>query len=157
MRPLASLAQRCDELFVIGERYRLEEVNERSTVSHNHEFAWLNEAWKTLPEELAALYPSPEHLRKRALIQAGYYNEEVIDVGTKAGALRVASYVRGRDDFAYVAVRGPLVFVRTAKSQARKAMNRKEFQESKTAIMEVVAEMLGVSSQTLAAEAGRAA
>lgn len=157
MIPLANLARRCDQLFVVGERYRLEEVNERSMVSHAHEFAWLADAWKTLPEDLAALYPSPEHLRKRALIQAGFYNEEIIDVGTKAGALRVAAYVRGRDDFAYVVVRGTVVVVRTAKSQARKAMNRKEFQESKQAVLEIVSEMIGVSPQALAAETGRAA
>lgn len=157
MKPLASLAQRADKLFVIGERYRLEEVNERSAISHSHEFAWLAEAWKQLPEDLASLYPSPEHLRKRALIEAGYYNEQIIDVGTKAGAFRVAAYARSVDDFALVIVQGPLVIIRTAKSQARRAMNRKEFQASKTAIMEIVSVMIGVASETLVREAGRAA
>lgn len=107
---------------------------------------------QSLPEDIADQYPSAEHLRKRALIQAGFYNEDVIDAGTTAGALRVAAYLRGKDDFAFVIVRGPIVSVRTAKSQSRRAMNRHEFQASKTALMDVVAEMIGVPPALLAGQ-----
>lgn len=131
--------------YVIGETYTLAPWEQRSAVSHNHEFAWLAEAWKNLREDDAALFPTPEHLRKRALIQAGYYDETIIDVGGKAGALRVATAWRGKDDFALVIVRGPLVIIRTAKSQSRRAMDHKTFQESKTAVMEIVASMIGVA------------
>lgn len=145
-----------DQHFAIGERYGLIEWQERSPSSHAHEFAWLKEAWQNLPEGIADLYPTPEHLRKRALIEAGIYDEDVIDAGSNAAALRVASYLRGKDDFSLVIVRGPIVVVRTAKSQSRRAMNRQEFQASKSAIMEVVAHLVGVSPSSLE-RAGRAA
>jgi hypothetical protein len=147
--PLPHFRKRCDQALVIGEVYRMTAQEDRSDISHKHEFAWLKEAWKTLPDAVAELYPSPEHLRKRALITAGYYTEEVIDAGSNAAALRVAAYVRGHDEFALVIVRGPFVFVRHAKSQSYRAMGRKEFQQSKTAIMEVVSQLLGVSTDDL--------
>lgn len=121
----------------------------RSPNSHNHEFAWLTEAWRNLPENCADLYPSAEHLRKRALIAAGYYDEIITDVGSKAGALRVAAMLHAIDDFAVVSVRGPIVIRRTAKSQSRRAMDKATFQASKTAVMEVVAQMLGVTPDEL--------
>jgi hypothetical protein len=151
MRPLNTRA--ADRQYVVGERYRLEPREERSDATHRHEFAWLHDAWLNLPERLADQYPTPEHLRKRALIQAGFYNEEIIDVGNKAGAIRVAASLRNIDDFALVIVRGPFVVRRIAKSQSRRAMNKQEFQASKTALMDVVAGLLGVTPELL----GRAA
>jgi hypothetical protein len=141
-------AKRADKQLVVGERYRVQTVEERSAATHNHEFAWLHEAWLNLPEKIADLYPSVEHLRKRALIDAGYYDEDIIDAGTNAAALRVAAFAR-KDNFALVIVRGPLVAVRTAKSQSRRHMDRKTFQASKSAVMEVVASLLGTTTEAL--------
>lgn len=155
--PLARSQRVCDKEYCIGEVYQLAPVEDRSTSTHNHEFAWLKDAWLNLPEQYAELYPSPEHLRKRALIQAGYYDEEIVDAGTNAAALRVASAFRHREEFSLVIVRGPLVVIRSAKSQSRRAMKKKEFQDSKSAIMDVISEMIGVERKTLEQEAGRAA
>lgn len=147
---MAPLNRRAAERqYVRGEQYCLDVCEERSVATHNHEFAWLHDAWMNLPEAVADLYPSPEHLRKRALIQAGYYDEEIIDVGSKACALRVAASYRRVDDFAYVVARGPMVVIRRAKSQSRRAMDRMTFQASKTAIMDVVAQLLGVEPQQI--------
>ena len=140
---------RCDKQFVIGETKPMAAYEDRSYASHNHEFAWLTEAWRNLPEGLAELYPSPEHLRKRALIDCGYYDETIVDAGTKTAALRVAAAFRAREEFSFIVVRGPLVVIRTAKSQSRRAMAKAEFQESKTAIMELIAGLLGVSVDEL--------
>lgn len=142
MRPLRP--KRADAFYTVGERYIMAPISQRSDATHKHEFAWLREAWMSLPESLADQYPTSEHLRKRALIDAGYYNESITDVGSNAAALRVAAAFRAIDDFSLVIVRGPIVVRRTAKSQSRRAMVAKEFQESKTAIMEVVAKLLGV-------------
>jgi hypothetical protein len=149
--------RRADQLFVVGEVYPLIVHEDRSSATHNHEFAWLREAWLNLPESLADLYPTPEHLRKRALIEAGYYDETIVDAGNNAAALRVAAVLRAREEFSLVIVRGPAVVIRTAKSQSRRAMNKKEFQESKTAIMEVISTIVGVSPVALTREAGRTA
>ena len=145
--------RRADQYLVIGEVYMLAPWEERSQASHAHEFAWLNEAWKNLPEELAEAYPSVEHLRKRALIQGGYFHETVIDVGSNAGATRTAAAVQFLDPFAYVIVRGGFVVVRRAESQSRRAMGKERFQASKTAILDIVSAMIGVEPQQLSAAA----
>jgi NDP-sugar pyrophosphorylase family protein len=146
-----------DKDLIVGQVYWLDPERQRSEESHRHEFAWLREAWSQLPEALADRFPTPEHLRKAALIQGGYFHETLIDCGTNAAALRVASYARAKDGFAHVVVRGPLVVERVAKSQSRRAMEPKEFQDSKTAIIEIVSAMIGVAPETLTREAGRAA
>ena len=151
MVPLPFFRKRCDEHFVVGEHYRLDPRASDDTQTRNHQFAVIRDAWLNLPEHLAAIYPSPEHLRKRALIEAGFYHEEIIDTGSKAGALRVTSYVRHKDDFALVIVRGPLVVIRTAKSQSRAAMDKAELQKSKTAILDIIAQLVGTDASTLAA------
>ena len=153
LRPLPRFAKMADQHFVIGEIHLVAEIEERSEKAHRHEFAWLREAWLSLPESLADQYPTTEHLRKRALIDAGFYNEQIIDCGSQAAALRVASFARGEDDFALVITRGPLVVVRKAKSQSRRAMRPDEFQRSKTALMETVAAMIGVKTDVLEREA----
>lgn len=146
-----------DKHLVVGETYMMAPWEDRSKSSHDHEFAWLAEAFKQLPESLAMEYPTPAHLRKRALIDAGYYDEKIVDAGSKAAALRVAAMIRSLDDFALVFVRDQFVIHRTAKSQSRRAMKKKDFQESKTAIMEIISNMIGVTPETLQANAARAA
>jgi hypothetical protein len=144
-----------DAEFVIGQVSMMEEWQSRSVQSHNHEFAWLAEAWSQLPERMADDFPSPEHLRKRALIDCGFYNETIIDVGDRAGALRVCAQMQADDEFAYVVTRGKIVVRRTAKSQKTRgagAMERKTFQASKTAIMEYVSALIGVSPDELRKE-----
>jgi hypothetical protein len=148
MLPLAP--RRANAEYVVDETYWLVQHEDRSDATHRHEFAWLKEAWRNLPERLAELYPTPEHLRKRGLIEAGFYDETLVDAGSTAAALRVASAFRAREEFALVVVRGPVVLIRTAKSQSRRAMDKATFQASKTALMEVVAEMIGVAPAALA-------
>lgn len=142
-----------DKAYTVGENYILVTHEDRSTATHNHEFAWLKEAWLNLPENLADEFPTPEHLRKRALIDGGFYDQTVIDAGSNAAALRVASAFRAREEFSLVIVRGPAVVIRTAKSQSRRSMNKQEFQASKTAILEVVSSMIGVKPEELAGQA----
>lgn len=149
--------KRADAEYAVGEIYPLVPLEDRSQASHAHEFAWLKEAWLQLPESLTDLYPTPEHLRKRALIEAGFYDETIIDAGTNAAALRVASAIRAREEFSLVIVRGPAVVIRTAKSQSRRAMQKNEFQASKTAIMEVIGAMIGAPIDQISRHAGRAA
>lgn len=147
MRPLRP--RRADAFYTVGERYILAPISQRSDATHKHEFAWLREAWMSLPETLADQYPTTEHLRKRALIDAGYYDETIVDAGTAAAAIRVASAFRSIDDFSLVIVRGPYVIRRSAKSQSKRAMGAAVFQESKTKIMELIAQMLGVEPAAL--------
>ena len=140
------------EQYVSGGVYWLEEASERSELSHDHQFAWLKQAWLNLPEDIAPFYPTPEHLRKRALIDCGWYDETTIGAGSPKVAKQVAAYVRNADAFALVIVSGPYVFIRKAKSQKRRGTNRMskaDFQASKDAIMEHIAELIGVTPAEL--------
>jgi hypothetical protein len=141
--------------FVPGNTYWLEK--DRSEDSHKHHFAWLRQAWKNLPEDFADQFPSPEHLRKAALIQAGFYDETIIDCESREVAHRVAAYARGEDDFAHIVARGALVVIRKAKSQSRKKMSPADFQASKDAVREIVAHMIGVAPESLERNAELAA
>jgi hypothetical protein len=143
--------------YVDGATYRLGEVGKISAGSRGHQFAFLKEAWKQLPEEYAQEYPSPKHFRKALLIDAGFYDQETIDVGSQKAAVQVAMALRQRDDFAKIAVRGGVVVIRTAKSQSDEAMDSEEFQRSKTAILEIAANMLGITPEDLQQNTGKAA
>jgi hypothetical protein len=152
MRPRGPRALlQCDREYKKGHTYWLAEEHGRSPESHNHQFAWLHDAWLNLPEELAAEYPNPESLRKRALIQAGFYDEQVIDAGSEGAALRVASWARAyaKDMFIMSFVLGQFVSIRVAKSQSHRAMGKAEFQASKQAIIEIISEMIGVTAAEL--------
>lgn len=121
-----------------------------SDKSRAHEFAWLRAAWMSLPEDIAAAFPSEEHLRKHALIVSGFCNTTDYVCGSRAEALRWAENLRRETDaYAVVEVREGVVRVHKARSQAQAAMTGTEFQASKTAILNVVSALLGVEPATL--------
>jgi hypothetical protein len=161
MAPVGRFAREADRHFVIGQNYRLEEVSERSEISHKHEFAWLREAWANLPESAAQNFDNEDQLRKYALIQTGWCNREEHVYPSKAEAMRQAATIRRhKTDYCIVVVRGCIVTVLTARSQKMRgagSMSARDFQKSKTDIMEYVAGMIGIPAETLNREAGKAA
>ena len=150
-------AREANKAFVVGETYTLEEIEHRSMRSHRHYFAAINDAWENLPERFAGEFPTPEHLRKRALIEAGYRDERTIVASSKAEALRVAAFIRPMDEYALVSVSGAAVVVWTAKSQNLRAMDARTFAQSKEAVLMVLARMLETTPDQLRDNAGRAA
>ena len=141
-----------DKAFVVGQHYWLEEVSERSWVSHRQEFAFVREAWQTLPYAVAEKFATPEHLRKAALIATGWHNETILNAGTRADAVRLAAFVRSADEFAHIAIRGPTVVVRKARSQRMRGpgrMNKADFQASKTDILGWISALIGVEPEDL--------
>lgn len=157
MRPLGRFAAECDRRFVIGERYPLILQETRSAASHAHYFACINDAWGNLPEAYADRLPTAEHLRKFALIKAGYRDERTLLARTKAEALRLAAFIRPMDDFAVVQVEGKQVIAWTAKSQSLAAMGKVAFQDSKQKVLDIIAEIIGVQPAALESNVRRAA
>lgn len=149
--PTGYWAREADKQFIVGEHYRLAEHHGRSTATHNHYFAAICSAWETLPDDLAAEYPSPEHLRKKMLVKAGYADERSIVCASKAEAQRVAAFIKPMDDFCVVIVREAVVRVYNAKSQSHKAMGKQAFAESKEKVLEAVDKLLGVDRERTAA------
>lgn len=157
LRPISPYwLRRAEKEFTEGEVYRIVDQPERSTASHQHYFAAINEAWRNLPPLLAERFPSAEHLRRYALIKAGYSNSQSMPCGSPAAAQRFAAFVRPLDEFAVVSVEGSVVAVYTSKSQSYRHMDKKTFQASKDAVLGVLADMIEVSKSELS-EAGRAA
>ena len=149
--------ERFKEHFDEDKRYTITEHQERSVKSHNHYFASVAEGWQQLPEGMADDFPSPEALRKHALIRTGYYDQSSIICESPAKAKEFAAFCRPLDEFAIVSICGPAVVVRTAKSQSRKAMGGKVFNESKQAVLAWVSDLVGVDLAVLTANVGRAA
>ena len=147
MRPLRQ--RLADKHFTVGERYTLVEQHERSAASHAHFFALIAEAHANLPEDQAERFQTSEHLRKYALIKAGFRDERSIACSSKAEAQRVAAFVTPMDGYALVAVKDAVVVVYTAKSQSYRAMGKDDFQRSKEAVLEIVSAMIGVTPKQL--------
>lgn len=141
------MTKRCDEQFTVGERYVLVQHEDRSQSSEGHYFATLREMWESLPESLRgeAWSEDVEHLRKYALIRSGFYHVEEFPCGTNAESERWAARLKPMDEYAIVDIRGTMVRRFTAKSQSRQAMPSKgEFQRSKVAVLEFVADLLSL-------------
>lgn len=155
--PMPGHAKRCDQAFVVGQVYRLVEHEDRSQASHNHYFAAVNDAWQNLPEHLAERFPTAEHLRKFALIKAGFADSRQLVASSKAEAVRLAAFIRPADEYAIVTVSDAVVTVWTARTQNQRAMNRADFQASKDGVLRVLAELIGTTPTTLSANAGQAA
>ncbi len=155
MQPLGRFTRLAGEAFTKGEQYRMEAVEARSWISHAHQFAWLHDAWLNLPEQyaIAPWAQSSEHLRKYALIRTGFCNTQTWVCGTKAEASRWAANMRPEDEYSIVVAQGSTVVRYTAKSQSARAMGAKDFQGSKTAILDFIAGLLGVEAAELAATA----
>jgi hypothetical protein len=150
MRPSSKYwGREADKHYTVGERYPLVVQAERSSASHNHEFAWLTEAWNSLPDELLAQYPNREVLRKHGLIAKGHCTVVQHVCPTKAEAERLAAILKPRDVYSIVIQRGNVVSEYTAVSQSRRAMGNAQFQQSKSDLMDFVGDLLGVDPETL--------
>ena len=149
MEPAGRFARECDRYFVVGERYTLSEWQDRTQRSHNHFFACVAEAWKNLPEDQAERFPTPEHLRRFALIKSGHHDRTEFVASSKAEALRLAAFLRGFDEYAVVVVRDNVVARLTAKSQSRRAMGAKDFAQSKNDVLHLCADLIGVAPESL--------
>jgi len=147
-------AKRADEEYVVGEKYKIAPIEDRSMNSHRHYFACVHEAWSNLRDADAERFATSEHLRKWVLIKTGYHDERSIVCASKAEAQRLAAFIKPMDDFAIVVVREATVTVYTAKSQAIRAMGNKTFQKSKTDVLEYLSAMIGVKIDDLKQQAG---
>lgn len=152
--PSSNLVRRlCDERFTVGEVYPLDQWVDHSEQSHRHQFAFVKEAWNSFPDALREQFPTPEHLRKHGLIRKGFCTMQQYSCSSRAEAKRMAAVLRRHvDDYAIIDIddERAIVTVLEAESQGFRAMNKKRFQESKTALLDFIADLIGVPAETLA-------
>lgn len=155
--PWRRFADECDKLLVVGLDYVLEVQEDRSEAEHRFYFAAVNKGWKNLPEKLDKEFASPDQLRKWCLIKAGYRNVDIEVFESESAAIQALRYAmkRKQKDFSIIEQRGPTLTELTAKSQSLKAMGKKDFQESKAAVLDIIAGMIGVRPEQLLTEAQR--
>jgi hypothetical protein len=133
----------------VGDVHGWTMAEHRSKASHDHFFACVNEAWKSLPEDMASDFPNPEFLRKWALIKAGFCSETRIVCANNSEAMTLATKAKAMDKFSLVAIDGKVVTIWTADSQRRDAMGRQEFQEAKERALHIISELIGTDAATL--------
>lgn len=149
--------QRAAALYEVGTTYALTPYKGRSKRSHDHYFACIEEAWRNLPDDQFARFTTSEHLRKFLLIKCGYCAVTEIACGSPETAAQVAALLRQKDEYALVVVQEGVIREYVAESQSQPAMGKKRFQESKQAVLDEAAAMIGVPIEDLTRNAGRAA
>lgn len=154
-RPLGDHASRCCQPLADGELISLTIERGRSERSHRHQFAWVAEAWRNLPEseQDAPWAASPETLRKHALICTGYAHSAAVDAGSAAAAQRMVplltSLATTAHGYALVQARGSSVVVWTPESQSLRSMGADRFKASKDAILTHIAGLIDVDPDIL--------
>lgn len=148
--PLPNFLRVAREHYGAGEVVALLRHEERSTVTHRHFFACVNEAWQSLPQDLAERFQSADALRKHALIQTGHFNASTTVCMFKTEAARTAAMMRQVDGYAVVIVDNKMVTRLTAKSQDMKSMDKAEFAKAKEDVLSYLAAMIGVEPAALA-------
>ena len=151
--PEPSFAHYCGREYAVGEIYPMMPVEERSQSSHNHFFAALAEGFNNLSEENAKRFPTAEHLRHWCLVQCGYYAEATYVLANSKEARKLAADTRRRSEYAVISIRDNVVKVWEAESQSMAAMKKQRFEESKSAVLELVASMARTTRPQLEKEA----
>lgn len=157
MTPLPRFVRECERRFEVGKPYPLEVREARSSNTHRHYFAAISDVWSNLPDEIAQQFPTAEHLRKWALIKANYCDTRDHVCTSNAEARKLAAFIGPIDSYAIIEVRGPVIRLHTAKSQSVRSMDRRTFQESKQAVLEIISHLVGLTASDLSANAGQAA
>jgi hypothetical protein len=151
MVPLPRFHNLANHEFVVGERYRCEVQEDRSWVSHAHQFAWLHDAWLSLPEHVASRFANEEQLRKHALIAGGFCDSTTVVCSSRAEAERWRKHLKDREPDTIISIKGNVLVQFTAHSQSRRAMDKQTFQRSKDAVLSYVEDLLGVDGEARAA------
>lgn len=159
MVPLDRFSNIAASQFNDAEEYNLEIREHRSSQSHRHYFACINEAWKNLRGETAEILISPNHLRGWALCVAGYCHTQIVAAPDKDSAIKMAVFARklaSGEGYAEIKIKKIdgtwYVQSRVPMSQSRSAMNKEEFAASKNSVLDIIAGEIQVSRKTLETE-----
>lgn len=157
MIPIDRYRNLCRKQYHEGEEYPLEVVEHRSMASHNQYFAAVEEGYRNLAEEFSGKFPSAEHLRHWALIETGFATETDYPCDDERDAKAFARGFRKSDEYAVIRRRGDVVKVFSAKSQSRGSMRKRPFEDSKKAVLDLIATMSRTTQAELKKNAGRSA
>ena len=149
----------CRKNLALDSEYWIKSDFERSSKSHRHYFATISEGWAQLPEKYSNQFPGKdgdELLRKHALIKAGYHHMSTFVFDTPQDAKMAAMMAENLTDperYCVVIVSDNVVQRYYPETQRYKEMGGARFQKSKSDVLEIIADMIGISVAELAAHA----
>ncbi len=147
-QPLPRFTRLANEEYVVGEIYHMVAEKERSPKSHRQFFAIIKDVFDSLPDH-ESRWPTVEHLRKWALIKAGYCDMQTFPCASKAEARRWAAILGSVDTYAIVIPKATIVTKYTARSIAWANMGHRDFQACKDAVFRVLSEVIEVEPAAL--------
>jgi hypothetical protein len=147
----------CAAQFAVDEEYDLDLVQGRSRASHNHYFAAVAEGYLNLAEEYAQEFHSEDHLRYWCLCKTGYCTTTKWVLNTAEDARKMLQALKQENADTIVGVSGNICTVYHPASQSRPAMNKEQFEESKRAVLDLIASMARTTRKELEKNAGRSA
>lgn len=154
MIPHQRFVEMCIRQFEHGEDYALGPVEGVSSKSRAHFFASLKSAWDSLPFELVQQYPSVAHLRKKAVVVAGWAKHTHTVFDTPKDAVNHAKDLRKIDEYAVIKCSGCVVDFWIAKSIRPGQINGKKWQEVKDKALDWVATLARTTRAELEANPG---
>jgi len=148
MVPLPRFVQLATRQYEVGEQYAMGPVENIPGRSRAPLFIAVKEAWNNLPED-DKRFPSDEHLRKRALVAAGWahHTQHVLD--TVADAIKVVEGFRKLDAYAVIKRSENVVDVWIAKSIGAGAITAEDWKVVKQRALDFVAEVANTTRTEL--------
>lgn len=140
---------RAERAFTLGETYRLGTADDRTAAEHRFFFAAVADAHRNLPEAMADQFPTPDALRKYALIKCGYYEIDTLVCPDDRTATMAATFARHVEDFVIITIEGNVVTRFTAKSQSYRSMSKAEFRKSKEDVLDFLVALLSTTRHAL--------
>ena len=107
-------------------------------------FACLRDAHANMRPEHLQRWPDSEALRKGALIAVGHCYVATICAGSKKAAFEFSTYIHSRDRYCLVTVSGDVLMVYTARSMARRMLQKKQFMEVADKVFAYIASVTGI-------------
>lgn len=140
--------------FTDGEIYYVKVDKKRYMPRHDWFMTLIRESWETLPDDLREKFQSPDILRKRLLISAGYADIRSIVCSTDAEAIRLTAFIgKSLDSYTILSRVGNILVLATAKSQAIDKMDADTFRQSCDDVINYLAALLGAEKEDLKARA----
>lgn len=107
-------------------------------------FAIVRDVHANLPEPLRQRFPSSEALRKHALIAAGHCDQVTLIAASEEGAVSLATFLRRKDRFAIMDIKGAILTIWTARSMSRRALLKPQFKEVSQKALDWIQETTGI-------------
>lgn len=140
--------------FQEGELVFLRVDRKRNWPGHQAFMALINDAFETMPDNLREEYSSPDILRRRLLIASGYATIDSIVCTSNDEAIKTAyKMAKFTNDHTFLSLRGSVVVIARAHSQAMDKMDADTFKASCEACIDQLEKLLGCSKEEIKAHA----